>query len=88
MTGTCRLTGVVLLLAVAACSTTTTVVDDAPAGSTSGSITGAASSSEVAMPAGLSSEERFLWGTMTPEAQAQAAAYIRSGGTLTQFMAL
>ena len=40
------------------------------------------------MPAGLTSEERFLWGTMTPEAQVQAAAYIRNGGTLTQFMAL
>lgn len=38
------------------------------------------------MPAGLNAEERFIWSTLTPAAQAQAAEFIANGGTLTQFI--
>lgn len=70
------------LLALAAC--------DAPAPGTSPdpAETAPPATSSAAMPAGLSAEEQFLWTTLTPTAQAQAADYIANGGTLTQFMAL
>ena len=38
------------------------------------------------MPTGLNSEEQFIWSTLTPQAQAQAAEFIANGGTLTQFI--
>lgn len=43
---------------------------------------------EVAMPAGLSGEERVIWNSLTPAAKKQAADYISAGGTLTQFVAI
>ncbi|WP_112321875.1 hypothetical protein [Oceanibium sediminis] len=81
------LAALALPLGLAAC--------DMPAesGSTTGGATATTSaqtsaSADVAMPAGLTSEERFLWSTLTPAAKAQAVTYIENGGTLTQFMAL
>ena len=42
----------------------------------------------VAMPAGLSGEERVIWNSLTPAARRQAADYIAAGGTLKQFVAI
>jgi len=48
----------------------------------------ASTQAEVAMPAGLSGEERVIWNSLTPAAKKQAADYIAAGGTLTQFVAI
>ena len=70
------------LLALAACDA------PAPDASADPAETAPAATGSTAMPSGLSAEEQFLWTTLTPQAQAQAADYIANGGTLTQFMAL
>lgn len=83
-----------LPLALAACETPPATASGDTAASASVTATASADPAAASegtvtpMPGGLSSEERFLWSTMTPAAQAQAATYIANGGTLTQFMAL
>ena len=48
--------------------------------------TAAEAGEAVPMPAGLNSEERFIWSTLTPQAQRDAAEFIANGGTLLQFI--
>ncbi|MEO1293527.1 MAG: hypothetical protein AAFV62_11965 [Pseudomonadota bacterium] len=62
--------------------------DPVPAAPAAEASAAAEATGGVAMPAGLSGEERALWSTLTPEAQAQAAAFIAAGGTLTGFLAV
>lgn len=79
------LTSTAALGALAACDAPVAAPDpatEAPVAQTATAEAGA----PVPMPAGLTSEERFIWSTLTPQAQQQAAAFIANGGTLTQFI--
>lgn len=71
---------------ITACSpveTTTTTTSTAAEASASAEVSGG-----VAMPSGLSRDEQLIWNSLTPDAKAQAAAFIAAGGTLTGFMAV
>lgn len=46
-----------------------------------------ASAGPVSMPAGLSSDEQLIWNALTPQAQAEAAAFIANGGTFQDYIA-
>jgi len=44
-------------------------------------------SGEVAMPMGLTSEERLIWNSLNDEAKRDAVAYMEAGGSFKQFVA-
>lgn len=82
--------GTAAVLTLAACEPIPGASADAPAaaGAETPAAQTAATAGAVAMPAGLSSDERLIWNSLTPSAQQAAADYIASGGTLTQFVAI
>ena len=73
---------------LAACEPMPAADAEAPAAADASATQAAAVTGEVAMPAGLSSDERLIWNSLTPSAKQAAADYIASGGTLTQFVAI
>ena len=48
----------------------------------------AASGESVAMPAGLTSDERLIWNSLTTDAKRRAVEYMAAGGTFRQFVTL
>ncbi|QHQ36261.1 hypothetical protein [Algicella marina] len=74
---------------LAACDAPMATTDDgaAPA-ATATAAAPAAEGGATPMPPSLTSDERVIWNSLTEDARREAAAYIRNGGTLTQFVAI
>ena len=53
-----------------------------------GTTAGATMSGEVAMPAGLTAEERLIWNSLSDEAKRDAVAYMEAGGSFRDFIAV
>ena len=82
-----------LPLALAACETPApggaeATSAAAPASASASASAPAASGATVAMPAGLTSDERLIWNSLTPDAKRRAVEYMAAGGTFRQFVTL
>lgn len=63
--------------------------DGAQASSAAATQPAATSSGEaVAMPAGLTRDEKVIWSSLTPEAQRRAVEFMQAGGSFRQFVTL
>lgn len=47
----------------------------------------AEAAADIPEPAGLTSDQKLIWASMTPAAKAEAVAFIENGGTFAQFIA-
>ncbi|MEM9814653.1 MAG: hypothetical protein AAF913_18520 [Pseudomonadota bacterium] len=68
---------------IAAC----TAYDD-PAATAADPPAQAQAGADIPEPPGLTSDERLIWRTLTPDAKAAASEFIANGGTLTQFVSI